>query len=46
MLIYSVKEQVLADYLDEKNKELVKLFMDNLLAKYEVIILKEETVKQ
>jgi len=41
-----VKEQVLADYLDEKNKELVKLFMDNLLAKYEVIILKEETVKQ
>jgi parvulin-like peptidyl-prolyl isomerase len=41
-----VKEQVLADYLDEKNKELVKLFMDNLLAKYEVIILKEKTDKQ
>jgi hypothetical protein len=41
-----VKEQVLADYLDEKNKELVKLYMDNLLAKYEVIILNEESDKQ
>ena len=41
-----VKEQVLADYMDEKSKELVKLYMESVIAKYEVIILKEETVKQ
>ena len=41
-----VKEQVLADYMDEKNKELVKLYMESVIAKYEVVILKEETVKQ
>ena len=40
-----VKEEVLADYLDEKSKELVKLYMESVVAKYEVIILKEETVK-
>ena len=40
-----VKDQVLADYLDEKSKELVKLYMESVVAKYEVIILKEETVK-
>lgn len=41
-----VREQVLADYMDEKNKELVKLYMESVIAKYEVVILKEETVKQ
>ena len=45
-LLEEVKEQVLADYLDEKRAELVKLYMESVIAKYEVIITNDETVKQ
>ena len=41
-----VKKQVLADYMDEKSNELVKLYMESVLDKYEVIILKEENAIQ
>ena len=45
-LLEEVREQVLADYLDEKSKELVKLYMESVIAKYEVIIINDETDKQ
>ena len=41
-----VKEAVLADYLDEEKKELVKIYMENVIAKYQVVIQEEETDKQ
>lgn len=41
-----VKERVLFDYINDEKLALIKLFMDNLLAKYEVIIVDEQTEKE
>ena len=45
-LLEEVKDQVLADYLDEKKAEIVKLYFEDVVARYEVVIINDETVKQ
>lgn len=45
-LLDEVRETVLTDYLDSKKKELVKLYLDNVTAQYEVIIQEEANVNQ
>ena len=42
----AVQEAVLADYLEKEKKELVKIFMENVIAKYQVVIQEEATDKQ
>ena len=39
-----VRERVLTDYLEAEKKELIQLFMDDLIDKYEVVIVEETTV--
>lgn len=43
-LLEEVKEMVLVDYLEAEKKELIKIFMDDLIGKYEVVIVEETTV--
>jgi hypothetical protein len=44
--LIEVKERVLVDYMDKKNQELVKLYMKSVLDKYDVVIIKDKTVKK
>ena len=41
-----VKETVLSDYMDAKQEELIKIYMESVLAKYEVIIQEETKVNK
>lgn len=45
-VLKDVKEIVLADYLDDKKKELIEIYMDNVTAQYEVVIEEEATVNK
>jgi hypothetical protein len=41
-----IRERVLTDYLVDKKGELIQLYMDNLLDKYEVVVVDEKTEKE
>lgn len=45
-LLEEVREQVLADYLDEEKAELVKLYFESVVARYEVVIQDDATINQ
>jgi parvulin-like peptidyl-prolyl isomerase len=46
LLLEEVKETVLSDYRDVKQKEIVKKYMESVVAKYEVIIQEETKVNK